>query len=62
MASDGKTVVDDWSGEADLYAMSAEEERVFIQEGLDSVERYGTVSHEEAMRRIDQMLANLRAR
>lgn len=62
MASDGKTVVDDWSGEADLHAMSAEEERAFIEEGLDSVERYGTVSHEEAMRRIDQMLANLRAR
>lgn len=34
MASDGKTVVDDWSGKADLYAMSAEEKRAFIQEGL----------------------------
>ena len=62
MASESKAIIDDWSGEANLHDMTETEERAFIQVGLDSVELHGTVSHKEAMRRIDGLLERLQSR
>jgi hypothetical protein len=62
MASDTKAVIDEWSGEADPHAMTEAEERAFVEVGLDSVRRHGSVPEDAADRAIDAMLADLRSR
>jgi hypothetical protein len=55
-------VIDEWSGEADPHAMTEAEERAFVEVGLDSVRRHGSVPEDAADRAIDAMLADLRSR